>query len=200
MRPNAKHLGHIGTAPGDIQHGLSGRGNMPSFVQVGQVRSGAFDGLQRHDAQPRLLDLHAKFLRAMAVAGKAAALERRHDPRPDCPVQQVREPGVTLTNPQPQYAVEEHGPAGYGGRGDDSTWTHDTERFAKTLRPRGRGDQVVERTKEEYCVDRRVRHVQVPRVPHLGFDRQPVIASIRVELRNMRWQEVTRDDLVSQLG
>jgi hypothetical protein len=100
-----------------------------------------------------LLDLHAEFLRAMAVAGKAAGIERRHDPRADCLVHQSRERGVTLANPQPHYAVEEHGPAGDGGRGDDSTWTYDTDSFAKALHPGGPGDQVVERTKEEYSVD-----------------------------------------------
>ena len=121
MCPNAKYLGHIGTAPGDVKHGLPGGGDIPPFVHVGQVRSGAFDRLQRHDAQLRLLDLDAEFLRAMAVASKAARIERRHDPGADCLIQQSRERGVTLTNPQPQYAVEQHGPAGDGGRGDDST-------------------------------------------------------------------------------
>jgi hypothetical protein len=46
MCPNAEYLGHIGTAPGDVKHGLPGGGDIPPFVQVGQVRSGAFDRLE----------------------------------------------------------------------------------------------------------------------------------------------------------
>ena len=178
MGPYAEHLWHIGAAAGDIKYGLPRGGNIPSFLQVRQVSPSALDRLQRHESESRFLDLGAKFLGTVAVAGEAARKEGRHNAGADCLIQQRREGGITLTNPESQYTVEQNGPAGDGGRGDDTVWTHDTRSFAQALHPGSWGDQVVERTKEEHYVDRRIRHIQFPRIPHLGLDQQSLIASI----------------------
>jgi hypothetical protein len=96
----------------------------------------------------------------VTVAGEAAGKERRHDAGADCLIQQHREGGITLTDPEPQYAIEQNGPPGDRGRGDDTAWTHDPRSFAKTLHPGGRGDQVAERGRSPL---RRPTHTWVSR-------------------------------------
>jgi hypothetical protein len=62
MWPDAEHLWHIGAAAGDIKYGVPRGRNIPSFLQVRQVSSGALDRLQRHDTEARLLHLGTQFV------------------------------------------------------------------------------------------------------------------------------------------